>query len=133
MRKKRQRQNERSYHPEPRLAQSSTAVDTELTAGERGSQLAAAEPRSFVHTDFSLPQTTPDYITNYPDDLAVVVPGTPPPPPALLPAPPGGEVDVWASAHSEQDVWAEAQTEQGETYYYQIVTGETTWERHCVL
>jgi hypothetical protein len=132
------RQNERSYHPEPRLVQSSTAVDAELAAGKR-SQLAAAEPRSFVHTDFfSLPQTTPDYIPNYPDDL-VVVPGTPPspspppPPPAPLPAPPGGEVDVWAGAHSEQDVWAEAQTEQGETYYYHVVTGETTWERHYVL
>ena len=132
MRKKRQGQNERSYHPEPRLAQSSTAVDTELSAGER-SQISASEPRSYVHTDFSLPQTTPDYIANYPDDLVVVVSGTPPPPPALLPAPPGGEVDVWASAHSEEDVWAEAQTEQGETYYYHIVTGETTWERHYVL
>ena len=131
MRKKRQGQNKRSYHPESRIAQASSAgdVDTELAAAEH-SQLAAAEPRSFVHTDFTLPRTTPDHLPTYLDE------GMPPPPGPRAPvqAPPGrAEGDVWASAHSEQDVWAEAHTEQGERYYYHIVTGETAWERHCVL
>jgi hypothetical protein len=131
MRKKRQGQNERSYHPESRIAQASSTgdVDMELAAAEH-SQLAAAEPRSFVHTDFTLPRTAPDHLPNYLDE------GMPPPPGPRAPvqAPPGSaEGDVWASAHSEQDVWAEAHTEQGERYYYHIVTGETAWERHCVL
>ena len=130
-RKTRQGQNERSYHRESRIAEafSTGDVDTELAAAEH-SQLAAAEPRSFVHTDFTLPRTTPDYPPNYLDE------GMPPPPGPQAPAqaePGGAEVDVWASAHSEQDVWAEAHTEQGERYYYHVVTGETAWERHCVL
>ena len=159
-RKQRQRQSERSYHPEHRTVQSSsTADDMELAAGE-ASELAAAlrasmstcersqDERSFVHTDFTLPQTTPDYIPIYPADLVVVHGAPPPPPPAPPPAPlpappdeepaplpaqPGGEVDVWAEAHTEEDVWAEAQTDQGETYYYHLVTGEASWERHYVL
>ena len=74
-RKTRQGQNERSYHPESRIAEafSTGDVDTELAAAEH-SQLAAAEPRSFVHTDFTLPRTTPDYPPNYLDE------GMPPPP-----------------------------------------------------
>ena len=131
MRKKRQGQNERSYHLESRIAQASSVgeVDTELAAAEY-SQLAAAKPRSFVHTDFALPRTTPDYSPNYLDVGMPPLPG----PQAPVQAPPGrAEGDVWASAHSEQDVWAEAHTEQGEKYYYHIVTGETAWERHCVL
>ena len=120
-RKTRQGQNERSYHPESRIAEafSTGDVDTELAAAEH-SQLAAAEPRSFVHTDFTLPRTSPDYSPNYLDE------GMPPPPGPQAPAqaaPGGAEVDVWAEAH----------TEQGERYYYHVVTGETAWERHCVL
>lgn len=136
------------YHSPRRL------VDAELALAER-SQLGLTEvSRSFIHTDFSL--RTPDLSLRHTDpscplprdrdDLVVVPanvplplplpppdpppdpPSDPPPPPPLplpaqWPAPPGGDGDVWA----------EAQTEQGETYYYHLVTGETTWERHLVL
>ena len=112
----------------------------ELTATSKGSS-------SFIHTDFSLPQITPDYLPDYPDHL-VADPSAPPPPPTPPPAPPPaplpagrttcGEDDVverttWWGGRGENDVWAEAQTEQGETYYYHVVTGETAWERHTVL
>lgn len=51
--------------------------------------------------------------------------GAQPPPPAAQPAPPPAEM---ISSSADASNWEAVQTDEGDTYFHNVMTGETTWE-----